>query len=55
MMKTLAIKSRIIILLKSDISLSLSGIVRTCIMPKIPKTTEAPINARVAIFCIAIS
>lgn len=23
-------------------------------MPKIPKTTEAPMNTRVAIFCIAI-
>jgi len=39
--KTVAIRSRIITLLKSDISLSLSGIVRTWIMPRMPKTIEA--------------
>lgn len=54
MMKTLAISSRMIILLKSDASLSLSGIVRTWIMPRIPKAIEAPINTRVAIFCISL-
>ena len=55
MMKTVAIRSRIITRLKSDMSLSLLGIVRTWIMPKIPKAIEEPINTRVAIFCIGIS
>ena len=51
-MKTVAISNLIIILLKSDMSLSLLGIVRTWIIPKIPNATEATMNTRVAIFCI---
>lgn len=55
MIKTVAIRSRIITLLKSDMSLSLSDIVMTWIMPKIPNAIEAPTNTRVAIFCIPSS